>query len=46
MPINPDVALNATLDPIEFSWSSSDIQLYHLGLARAQIRWMPVSCAT
>jgi hypothetical protein len=32
MPINPDVALNATLDPIEFSWSSSDIQLYHLGL--------------
>ena len=32
MPINPDVALNAELDPIEFSWSSSDIQLYHLGL--------------
>ena len=32
MPINPDVALAAELDPIEFSWSSSDVQLYHLGL--------------
>ncbi|MFY1621004.1 MaoC/PaaZ C-terminal domain-containing protein [Micromonospora sp. WMMD736] len=32
MPINVDEALAAELDPIEFSWSSSDIQLYHLGL--------------
>jgi acyl dehydratase len=32
MPIDVDVALNAELDPIEFSWVSSDIQLYHLGL--------------
>jgi acyl dehydratase len=32
MPIDVDVALNAELDPIEFSWSSSDIQLYHLAL--------------
>ena len=32
MPINPDVALVAELDPIEFAWSSSDVQLYHLGL--------------
>jgi hypothetical protein len=32
MPINPEVALAAELDPIEFSWSSSDVQLYHLGL--------------
>src|SRR6201999_4518341 len=32
MPINPDVALAAELDPIEFSWSSSDVQLYHWGL--------------
>src|ERR1700759_4203758 len=32
MPINPDVALAAELDPIEFFWSSSDVQLYHLGL--------------
>ena len=27
-----DVALAAELEPVEFSWSSSDIQLYHLGL--------------
>jgi acyl dehydratase len=32
MPIDPDVALAAKFDPIEFSWSSSDVQLYHLGL--------------
>ena len=32
MPIDVDVALAAELDPIEFSWTSSDIQLYHLGL--------------
>ncbi len=32
MPIDPDVALAAELDPIEFAWSSSDVQLYHLGL--------------
>jgi hypothetical protein len=32
MPIDVEVALNAELDPIEFSWVSSDVQLYHLGL--------------
>src|ERR1700742_3756721 len=32
MPIDVDVALKAELEPIEFSWASSDIQLYHLGL--------------
>jgi acyl dehydratase len=32
MPIDADVALKAELEPIEFSWASSDIQLYHLGL--------------
>ena len=32
MPIDPDVALAAELDPIEFAWSSTDVQLYHLGL--------------
>ena len=32
MPIDVEVALAAELDPIEFSWVSSDIQLYHLGL--------------
>jgi acyl dehydratase len=32
MPINLDEALGAELDPVEFSWASSDVQLYHLGL--------------
>jgi acyl dehydratase len=32
MPIDLDVAIGAELDPVEFSWTSSDIQLYHLGL--------------
>ncbi|MGV9800993.1 MaoC/PaaZ C-terminal domain-containing protein [Mycobacterium sp. NPDC003449] len=32
MPIDAATALAAELDPIEFSWTSSDIQLYHLGL--------------
>jgi acyl dehydratase len=32
VPIDLDVALGAELDPVEFSWSSSDVQLYHLGL--------------
>lgn len=32
MPINLDEALGAELSPVEFSWSSSDVQLYHLAL--------------
>jgi acyl dehydratase len=32
MPIDLSVALGAELPPSEFSWTSSDIQLYHLGL--------------
>ena len=32
MPINLDEAIGAELEPVEFSWSSSDVQLYHLGL--------------
>lgn len=32
MPINLDEALGAELDPVEFSWVSTDVQLYHLGL--------------
>jgi acyl dehydratase len=32
MPINLDAALGAELDPVEFSWSSSDVQLYHLAV--------------
>ena len=36
MPINVDEALGAELEPVEFSWTSSDIQLYHLGLGAGQ----------
>ena len=32
MPIDPSVAIGADLPPSEFSWTSSDIQLYHLAL--------------
>ena len=32
MPINLDAALGAQLEPVEFSWTSSDVQLYHLAL--------------
>jgi acyl dehydratase len=32
VPINLDEAIGAELDPVEFSWTSSDVQLYHLGL--------------
>ena len=32
MPINLDIALGAELEPVEFSWVSSDVQLYNLAL--------------
>jgi acyl dehydratase len=32
VPINLAEALGAELDPIEFSWTSGDVQLYHLAL--------------
>ena len=32
MPIDLDTALGAELPPIEFSWTGSDVQLYHLAL--------------
>jgi acyl dehydratase len=32
MPINPEIALADELEPVEFAWSSSDVQLYHLAL--------------
>jgi acyl dehydratase len=32
MPIDLDVAVGAELEPVEFSWTSSDVQLYHLTL--------------
>ncbi|MDG3011454.1 3-alpha,7-alpha,12-alpha-trihydroxy-5-beta-cholest-24-enoyl-CoA hydratase [Rhodococcus sp. D2-41] len=32
MPIDPSVAIGAQLPAQEFSWTSSDVQLYHLGI--------------
>jgi len=32
MPIDLEIALAAELEPVEFSWVSSDVQLYHLAL--------------
>jgi acyl dehydratase len=32
VPIDLDVALGSVLPPAEFSWTSNDVQLYHLGL--------------
>jgi acyl dehydratase len=32
VPINLDIALGAELEPVEFSWVSSDVQLYNLAL--------------
>lgn len=32
MPIDLKAALGAELEPVEFSWSGSDVQLYHLAL--------------
>lgn len=32
MPINPDVAIGAELPDRTFSWTSSDVLLYHLGI--------------
>lgn len=32
MPIDPSIALGAELPAQEFSWTSSDVQLYHLGV--------------
>lgn len=32
MPIDLAAALGAELEPVEFSWTSSDVQLYHLAL--------------
>jgi acyl dehydratase len=32
MPINPDVAIGAEFNALEFSWTATDVQLYHLAL--------------
>ena len=32
MPIDPNVAIGAPVGEVSFSWSSSDVLLYHLGI--------------
>ncbi|MGH3450519.1 MAG: 3-alpha,7-alpha,12-alpha-trihydroxy-5-beta-cholest-24-enoyl-CoA hydratase, partial [Haloechinothrix sp.] len=32
MPIDPSVAIGADLGETQFSWESSDVLLYHLGI--------------
>jgi acyl dehydratase len=32
MPIDPNIAIGAELPSVEFSWTASDVQLYHLAL--------------
>jgi acyl dehydratase len=38
MPIDPDVAIGAEVGTLEFSWSSSDVLLYHLGIGAQDLR--------
>jgi acyl dehydratase len=39
MPIDPDVAVGAQLPDRTFSWSESDVLLYHLGIGATDLRW-------
>ncbi|ANZ41082.1 3-alpha,7-alpha,12-alpha-trihydroxy-5-beta-cholest-24-enoyl-CoA hydratase [Lentzea guizhouensis] len=40
MPIDPDVAVGAELPELTFSWSSSDVLLYHLALGATELRYV------
>jgi acyl dehydratase len=47
MPIDPHVAVGAELPPVEFSWTESDVLLYHLAVGagrastdRDELRWV------
>lgn len=39
MPIDPDVAIGATLPAHPFSWAASDVLLYHLALGATDLRY-------
>lgn len=39
MPIDPTVAIGARLPDRTFSWSESDVLLYHLGIGAADLHW-------
>ena len=40
MPIDPAVAVGAELPELEFSWTSSDVLLYHLALGATELRYV------
>ena len=40
MPIDPAVAIGAELPEIKFSWSESDVLLYHLALGATELRYV------
>ncbi len=39
MPIDPDVAVGAEVGTVEFSWTSSDVLLYHLGVGAQDLSY-------
>ena len=39
MPIDPSVAIGAELPDRAFSWTESDVLLYHLGIGAADLSW-------
>ncbi|MFD4669291.1 MaoC/PaaZ C-terminal domain-containing protein [Lentzea sp. NPDC058450] len=40
MPIDPAVAVGAELPEVKFSWSESDVLLYHLALGAVELRYV------
>ena len=40
MPIDPAVAVGAELPEIKFSWTQSDVLLYHLALGATELRYV------
>ncbi|SES23536.1 Acyl dehydratase [Lentzea xinjiangensis] len=40
MPIDPAVAIGAELPEVEFSWTHSDVLLYHLALGATELRYV------
>ena len=39
MPIDPTIAIGADLGQVDFSWSESDVLLYHLGIGATDLRY-------
>ncbi len=39
MPIDPTVAIGAELPEVEFSWTATDVLLYHLALGATELRY-------